>query len=57
MKNNFPIQFVKNMLLKCLALHLCPRDDFPSRKHFSQDILPSLAKKTKEFSSVLLTLT
>jgi hypothetical protein len=56
-KNNFPIQFANNMWLKCLVLHLCPSIDFPSRKHFSQNISPRLVEKTKELSNVILTLT
>jgi hypothetical protein len=56
-KNNFPIQFVKNMWVKCLVLHLCPRVHFPSRNHFSQEILLGLVEKTKELSNVFKTLT
>jgi hypothetical protein len=29
-KNNLPIQFVENMWLKHLILHLCPKLNFPS---------------------------
>jgi hypothetical protein len=54
-KNNLPIQFVESVWFKHLALHLCSKINFPSRRQFSQVILPSLVEKTKQLY-VLLTL-
>ncbi len=56
MKNNLLIQFVENVQLQSLALHMCSKSNFLSRKQFSQDILPSLVEKTKNLD-VLRTLT
>jgi hypothetical protein len=55
-KNNLPIQFVESIWLKHLILHLCPKLNFPSRRQFSQDILPRLVEKVN-WLYVLLTLT
>ncbi len=33
-KNNLPIPFVENIWLKWLTLDLCPKLNFPSKKHF-----------------------
>ncbi len=47
-KNNLPIQFVESMWPKCLILCLCPKLHFPSKKQFSQEILPRLVEKTSQ---------
>jgi hypothetical protein len=36
------------MWMKCLILRLCPKLNFPSKRQFSQEILPSLVKKTSQ---------
>jgi hypothetical protein len=55
-KNNLLIQFVESMWLKCLIIHLCPKLNFPSKRQFSQDILPSrkeYVEKTNELYVLL----
>jgi hypothetical protein len=47
-KNHLPIQFVENIWLKRLVMHLCPRVVFPPRKAFSQEVLVDLMEKAKE---------
>ncbi len=47
-KNNLPIQFVESMWLKHLILCLCPKRNFPSKKQFSQELLPRLIEKTSQ---------
>ncbi len=47
-KNNLPIQFVENIWLKLLVLCLCPKLNFPSKRQFSQEILPWLVEKTSQ---------
>jgi hypothetical protein len=54
MKNHLPIQFVENVWFKHLALHLCSRINFPSKRPFSHDILPSLVEKTKQVYVLLV---
>jgi hypothetical protein len=39
---------VESMWLKCLILHLCAKLNFPSRRQFSQEILPRLVEKTSQ---------
>jgi hypothetical protein len=46
--NNLPIQFVENVWLKCLTMHLCPKLNFPSKRQFSQEILLMLVEKTSQ---------
>ncbi len=48
MKNNLPLQFVESVWFKHLILHLSIRIVFPSRKRFSQEILPNLVEKMKQ---------
>jgi hypothetical protein len=43
------MQFVKNVWLKPLAMYLCPRVVFPSKKWFSQEILLKLVEKQQIF--------
>jgi hypothetical protein len=45
-KNNLAIQFVESIWFRILSLHLCPRLNFPSKRQFSQEILPNLVEKT-----------
>jgi hypothetical protein len=45
-KSNLPIQFVESMWLKHLILRLCPKINFPSKRQFSQEMLPRLIEKT-----------
>jgi hypothetical protein len=52
-KNNSLFQFVENIWLKWLVLHLCPKLNFPSRKQHSQEILPRLVEKTKQLHVLL----
>jgi hypothetical protein len=52
-KNNFTIQFVKSVWFKRLALHLCPKINFPSESQSSQEILPNLVVKTNQFNVLL----
>ncbi len=47
-KNNLPIQFVESMWLKHLIIHLCPKLNFPSKRQFSQEVLPGLVEKTSQ---------
>jgi len=47
-KKNLPIQYVESMWLKHLILCLCPKRNFPSRKQFSQELLPRLIEKTSQ---------
>jgi hypothetical protein len=47
-KNHLPLQFVENVWLKCFDMHLCSSVIFPSKKWFSQEMLPSLVGKTKQ---------
>jgi hypothetical protein len=47
-KNHLPIQFVENIWLKCLVMHLRPKIVFPSIKLFSQEVLVDLMEKTKK---------
>jgi len=47
-KNNLPTQFVENMWLKHLILHLCPKLNFLSKRQFSKDILPRFVEKTNQ---------
>ncbi len=44
-KNNLTIQIFKSVSFKRLALHLCPKINFPSKRQFSQEILPNLIEK------------
>jgi hypothetical protein len=39
---------VKSIWIKDFVLRLCPNSNFPSRKQFSQDILPRLVEKTSQ---------
>jgi hypothetical protein len=52
-KTNLIIQFVKSVWFKRLALHLCPKINFPSKRQFSKEILPNLVKKTNQFYVLL----
>jgi hypothetical protein len=47
-KTHLLIQFVVNIWLKRLVMHLCRRVVFLSRKTFSQEVLVDLVEKTKE---------
>jgi hypothetical protein len=47
-KNNLTIQFLESIWLKQLTLCLCPKLNFLSKKHFSQEILPRLMERTKQ---------
>jgi hypothetical protein len=47
-KKNLPILFMESMWMKRLILHLCPKLNFPSRRQFSQEILPGLVEKTSQ---------
>jgi hypothetical protein len=52
-KNNLTIQFVKSVWFKKLAIHLCPKINFPSKRKFSQEILPNLVEKTNQLYVLL----
>ncbi len=53
-KNNLSIHFVENIyLIKPLALHLCPRSNFLSKKKCSQEILLWLVEKVNQFGIFL----
>ncbi len=43
-----PFQFIDNILLKCLALQLCPCIVFPSKKTFNKEVLPNLVENTEQ---------
>jgi hypothetical protein len=47
-KKNLPIQFMENIWLKLVVLCLCPKLNFPSRRQFSQEILPRLVEKISQ---------
>jgi len=47
-KYNLLIYFVENMWLKRLIFHFYPKLNFPSKRQFSQDILPKIVKKTNQ---------
>ncbi len=41
------------MWLKRLILHVCPKLNFPSKRQFSQDILPRSVEKTNQLYVLL----
>ncbi len=47
-KNHLHVQFVKNVWLKHLTMHLCQRIVFSSKNKFSQKIFPKVVEKMKQ---------